>query len=166
VEAALERNHRRALRVRARELDRVLDCFRARVEERCLRRAAERRDRDQPFGERHVRLVRDDREIRVEVLRGLLLDRFDDSRVRVADVQAADAAREVDERVAVDVGQRRAFTVLDHDRQEDRQRIGDDTRLSLEDRLRSRAWNAGFQLDRLGRRHRGEDTSATGRLDS
>ncbi len=44
-----------------------------------------------------VDLVRDDREVGVEEARGLLLHRRDDARVGVADVQAADAAREVDE---------------------------------------------------------------------
>ena len=65
-------------------------------------------DRDQPLGELDVDLVRDDREVRVREARQLLLRGLDDLRVRVADVEAADAAREVDERVAVDVGERRA----------------------------------------------------------
>ncbi len=137
VERALERDHRRTLRVRARELDRVLDRFRAGVEERRLRGAGERRDREQPLGERDVHLVRDDREVGVEEARGLLLHGLDDVRMRVADVQAADAAGEVEERVAVDVGQRRAPRALgDDDRQVHRERIGDDALLPLEDRLR------------------------------
>ena len=55
VEAALEADHRRPLRVRARELDRVLDRLRAGVEERRLHRPGDRRGRDEPLGERHVR---------------------------------------------------------------------------------------------------------------
>src|SRR4030095_16064159 len=43
VEAALEPDHGRAAGVRARELDRVLDGLGARVEERRLRRLAQRR---------------------------------------------------------------------------------------------------------------------------
>ena len=43
-----------------------------------------------------VDLVRDDREVGVEEARGLLLDGLDDVRMRVADVQAADAAGEVE----------------------------------------------------------------------
>jgi hypothetical protein len=46
----------------------------------------------------------------------LLLRGLDDARVRVADVEAADSAREVDERVAVDVGDRGAAALRDHDR--------------------------------------------------
>ena len=108
VEGALEGDHGRPLRVRAGELDRVLDRLGAGVEERRLGGAGDRRDRDQPLGELDVDLVRDDREVGVREARELLLRRLDDARVRVADVQAADAAGEVDERVAVDVGERRA----------------------------------------------------------
>ena len=107
VEASLEADHGGPLRVAARELDGVLDGLGAGVEERRLRRAGERRDRGQALGVLDVDLVRDDREVGVEEARGLLLHRRDDARVRVADVEAADAAREVDERVAVDVGEQR-----------------------------------------------------------
>ena len=64
--------------------------------------------RKQPFGELDVRLVRDDREIGVNEAGHLLGRGFEDARVCVAHVQAADATREVDEDVAVDVGERRA----------------------------------------------------------
>ena len=94
------------LRVRARELDRVLDRLRAGVEERRLRRPGDRRPLEQPLGERDVELVRHDREVGVGEALELLLRGGDDLRVRVADVEAADAAGEVDEGVAVDVGER------------------------------------------------------------
>ena len=50
----------------------------------------------------------------------------------VPDVQAADTACEVDEGVAVDVGQRGALTALDHNREGERQRLGDDPLFPLE----------------------------------
>jgi hypothetical protein len=65
----------------------------------------------------------------------LLLRRRDDLRMRMADVQAADAAGEVDERVAVDVGERRAPALPDHDRHEDRQGRGDDPILARQNLL-------------------------------
>ena len=133
VERALEADHRRTTGVGARELHCVLDRLRASVEERRLPRPAERREREQPLGDVDVDLVRDDGEVGVEEPRRLLLHRLDDVRVRVPDVEAADAAGEVDERVAVDVGQRRATRLLDDDRQEDRQRLGNDPLLALED---------------------------------
>ena len=91
----------------------------------------------------------------MEELRRLLLHRLDDARVGMADVEAADSAGEVDERVAVDVGERRALAALDHDRQVDRERVRDHAVLALEDLLRARARDRGSELDRLGRRHHG-----------
>ena len=52
VEGALEADHRRPAGVGARELDAVLDRLGAGVEEGRLRRPAERREREQPLGER------------------------------------------------------------------------------------------------------------------
>ena len=106
MERALERDHRRAAGVEPRELDGVLDRLGARVEERRLRGPAERREREQALGERRVDLVGHDREVGVREALELLLGRGDDMRVGVADVEAADAAGEVDEDVAVDVGER------------------------------------------------------------
>ena len=148
VEPALEADHGRPARVAARELDGVLDGLGARVEERGLRRAGERSERRQPLGVLDVDLVRDDREVGVEEARGLLLHRRDDARVGVADGEAADAAREVDEAVAVDVGHGRAAPVRDHDRQVEAERIGDDALLPLGDLARARAWDLGAKLDR------------------
>ena len=148
VEPALEADHGRPARVAARELDRVLDGLGAGVEERGLRRAGERRDRRQPLGVLDVDLVRDDREVGVEEARGLLLHRRDDARVRVADGEAADAAREVDEAVAVDVGDDRAAAVRDHDRQVEAERVGDDALLPLGDLAGARARDLGAKLDR------------------
>ena len=97
MEPSFEADHRGPLRVAARELDRVLDGLGAGVEERRLGRAGERRDRGEPLGVLDVDLVRDDREVGVEEARGLLLHRRDDARMRMADIEAADAAGEVDE---------------------------------------------------------------------
>ena len=133
VEAALERDHGRPLRVCARELHGVLDRLGAGVEERGLRRRRDRRQRAEPLGELDVDLVRHDREVGVREELHLLLGRRDDARVRVADREAADAAREVDERVAVDVGERRAAALGYDDRHVDGERLGDDPLLARED---------------------------------
>ena len=153
MEGPLERDHAGPLRVRARELDRVLDRLGAGVEEGRLRRARERRDRDQPLGELDVDLVRHDREVRVREARELLLRGFDDSRVRVPDVQAADAAGEVDERIAVDVCDRRAAALRREDGMDERKRSGDHALLALGDLARARAGELGSNLDRLGHGH-------------
>jgi hypothetical protein len=93
----------------------------------------------------------------------LLLRRLDDARVRVAHVQAADAAREVDEGVAVDVGDRRAASLGDHDRHVDRERVGDDALLALEDRLGVRPRDGRPKLDHAGHCHRNEGNARPGR---
>ena len=105
------------------------------------------------LGEADVDLVGDDREIGVAEALELLLGGFDDARVRVADVQAADAAGEIDERVAVDVGEPRALAPLDHDRKVERERVGDNALLPLDDLAGAGAGNLGAEVDRLGRRH-------------
>ena len=80
----------------------------------------------EPLGERDVDLVGDDREVGVAEALELLLRRRDDVGMRVADVEGADAAREVDERVAVDVGERHAARRLGDDREGQRERARDD----------------------------------------
>ena len=153
MEASLEADHRGPLRVGARKLDSVLDGFRAGVEERGFCGAGDRRGLDQTLGERDVRLVGDDREVGMEELRGLFLHCIDDARMRMADVQAADASGEVEERVPVDVRQRRALAPLDHHGQIDGQRIRDHAVLPVEDLLRAGARDPRLELDRLRRRH-------------
>ena len=153
MEAAVESDHRRTLRVRARELDRVLDRLGARVEEADAELARDRSQRDQSFGEAHIVLVRNDREVRVRKAGHLLLGRFDHARVRVADVHTTDTTGKVDEGIAVHVGDRRAVALGDHERQVDRERVRDDPLLALEDLLAARARNVCPHLNRSRRRH-------------
>src|SRR5581483_11856318 len=61
---------------------------------------------EQPLRQLRIHLVRDDRVVGMEEALELLLGRRDEPRVRVPDVEAADAAGEVDEDVAVQVGER------------------------------------------------------------
>jgi hypothetical protein len=71
----------------------------------------------------------------------------------VADVQAADAACEVDEGVPVDVGEGRALPALDHDGDVDGEGVGNHAFFALEDLAGPGARDVGAQLDALGRRH-------------
>ena len=71
-----------------------------------------------------------------------------DGGVRVADVQAADAARPVEERVAVDVGDDTAVAVVDDERREERLGVGDHALLARDDRARLRARKLRAQIDR------------------
>ena len=153
MERALERDHALALRVEPRELDRVLDRLGARVEERAARLAADRRQRAEPLGELDVALVRNDREVRVEEAVDLLGDRRDDAGMVVADVRHADAADEIDERVAVDVRDRRSAGAIGDDRLVNDERMRDGTLLAREDLAAARARNLRPDLDHAGRRH-------------
>ena len=124
MEAALEAHHRGAARRRAGELHRVLHGLRPCVEEGCLAVAAAG-DVDEAFGQLDVGLVRDHREVGVRDLGSLPLHRLDDLRVRIAHQLAAEAAREVHPRVAVDVGEPGALAVVDDGRDMDVQRVAD-----------------------------------------
>src|SRR5581483_360349 len=154
VEGALEGDHRGPLRGRARELDRVLDRLGARVEEGRLLRAGDRSQREQALGKRHVQLVRQHREVGVQESLRLLLDRLEHARVAVADGQAADAAHEVDEGVAVDVGDGRSGSTGDDNRRVHRQGVRHHPPLAREDLPRAGAGNLRPQVDRACRRHR------------
>jgi len=71
----------------------------------------------------------------------------------MADVHHSDAADEVDERVAIDVRDRRSVRFRGYDRRVHEKRTRDGVRLAFENLSRARAWNLGAELDDSGRRH-------------
>src|SRR5690606_19730183 len=89
--------------VLAGDLDRVLDCLCARVEQCALLREVARGEPVERFGDLDVRLVGRDHETGVRELRRLGRYCGCDLGMRVADGGDGDAAAEVDERVAVSV---------------------------------------------------------------
>jgi hypothetical protein len=153
VEGPLEADHRVAPGEGARELDRVLDGLGAGVEERRLRRAGERRKCEQTLREVCVHLVRDDREVGMRELLELLLRGGDDVRVRVPDVQAADPTGEIDEDVAVDIGDRRATRLCRNNREGDRKRRGDARGEALEHGGAAWSGHGGLEANRPGGGH-------------
>ena len=153
VEASLEGDHAPPARVGAGELDRVLDRLGAGVEEAGAHLARDRGQLDQALSQADVVLVRDDREVGVGEALGLLAHRLDHPRMRVADVHAADASREVDERVPVDVGEKRAARLRDHERQVDGERLRDHPLLAGENLGAARAGNVCLEVDCPGRSH-------------
>ena len=116
VECPQERDDVRPLRGEPGELDRRLDDLGARVAEVDARAPRDRRDPGELAA--HLRVDRqvEVRRAEVDQLRGLLLDRRDDLRVRVAGRVDRDAGGEVEEQVAVDVLDRQAVTADRHDR--------------------------------------------------
>src|SRR5215203_6884521 len=104
VEGVLESEHRRTPRIVAGYLGRVLDRLGPGVdEERTLLRVA-RHQRVQLLGQLQIALILGDVEAAVGEPLGLLLYRLDHPGVRVPYVHHPDAATEVYERVAVDIG--------------------------------------------------------------
>src|SRR5262249_19799057 len=69
------------------------------------------------------------------------------------DVQAADTAAEVDERVPVDVRDRGALATLGDDRQVHGERVGDDALLAGEHLAGARARDLRLKADSAGRGH-------------
>ena len=106
----------------------------------------------EPLGELHVALVRDNREIGVQEAIGLLGDRLDDARVVVTDVRHPDPSDEIDEGVAVDVGDRRAACTIGDDRLVDDERSRDRDTFALEDLSAPRDRNLRPDLDHAGGR--------------
>ena len=115
VEAGIEGQHRGPPGGAARDLDRVLDRLGAAGEERRLGRAGNRDDLAQLARQRHVRLVGRHHETGVLELLHLRARAVQHARRRVTRVQAADAAAEVEELVAVDVDEQRPFSALEED---------------------------------------------------
>ena len=160
VERALERDHAWAPRVEPGELDGVLDRLRARVEEGRPGLALDGDEPPETLRELDVQLVRDNCEIDVNQALSLLLDRLDDTRMPVADVRDPDATDEVDERVAVDVGDRRAARLGGDDRDVHDERPRDRSGLAFEDLARTRPGNLRPELDHASRRHPPQRTRA------
>ena len=149
MERVREREHGGPAGRGARDLDGVLDRLGAGVEERGLDRSADRRPRRQPLGELDVRVVRDDREVGVQEAVDLRVHALGDRGVRVSDRQAADAACEVEEGVAVDVGEGRARGALDEDRDDERLGACHDGFLARDPVARDRAWDLSSDPDRM-----------------
>ena len=153
MEPCVERDHGRAAGRDSCDLDRILDCLGARVEERGSRRAGERDDPTEPLGELDVHGVRHDREVGVDELGRLLLDRLDDARVAVAHVADTDAAGEVDERVAVDVRDRRVQSLGSEHRQVHPEGLRNGALAAHEELSGAGPGDLRADLDRPRRRH-------------
>ena len=153
MERALEGDHTLPLRIEACELDRILDRLGAGVEEGGACLAGDRRERTEPLRKLDVALVRDDGEVRVQETVRLLGDGLDHARMVVADVRDADATDEVDERVAVDVRDRRTAGAVRDDRLVNDQRPRDRMPLAFQDLSATRPGDLRSNLDHARRRH-------------
>ncbi len=167
VEALVERDDRVAIGRVARDLDRVLDGLGARVDEQRLLREGARVQRADAPADLDVRLVHRDREALVHVALGLFLHRSHDRLGRVAAVERADSADEVDVLPPVDVGQAGAVRSRDEDRRRRHSAgyvfvlgRGEPGRLALRGLVDSHADDTSDCRTRRGRRSRDEWTLA------
>ena len=109
VEGVFEADDRGTLGVGTCDFHGVFDGFGAGVEQDCFLREISRRERVQLFGDGDVAFVRRDGEAEMQKLLELSLIAAVTRGGLVADVEAADAAGEIDVAIAVDVGERGAF---------------------------------------------------------
>ena len=150
VESVLEAENRLSPGEVARHLHRVLDRLGAAVDEEGALLVGAGRHAVEPFGELDVGLVRGHRETHVGEPVELLADRLDHAGVPVTGVDHADAAAEVDEAVAVGVGQDGSLGVDDGDRRHGWDASGDRLRAASQEGAAVGAGDLGVQMDDAG----------------
>src|SRR5215208_3546058 len=119
VEGVLEGDHRGTPRVVARDLDRVLDRLGPVVDEERALLGTTGDQSVEPLGQLYVALVLGDVEAGVGKPLGLLLDCLDHPGICVPDVHHPDAAAEVYEGVAVDIGEQGPLRFIGEHRRRD-----------------------------------------------
>ncbi|KAG0927306.1 hypothetical protein G6F31_018098 [Rhizopus arrhizus] len=107
MKGAFECHHRLPARRAPRHLDRVFHGFRARRLQHGLLGPVAGHQNDQRFGHFDIARVHDDVEAGVQIAFGLCLHRRNHLGMGVPHVQGADATGEIDEGIAIQVGQRR-----------------------------------------------------------
>ncbi len=143
--SVIKGDHRLPPGARTCDLDRVLDGFGPRVEQRRPLGEGTRGERGELLADRDVGLVRREHEAGVRVPRHVLLHSGDDVRGGVADADYSDAGPEVDEGVAVKVDDHSAAGAVDEDGQGGADAAGDGgvpPRLQLQ---RPRSRHAGHE---------------------
>src|SRR5882724_7302272 len=113
VKGVFETDHGRTFRVGSRDLDGVLDAFRAAIEEKGFFARWTWSQRVEPFGQAHIALVRRHHKTSVEEARRLRADSADNFRRAVAGIDASDTTGEINEPVAVHIFEQRAFVSPD-----------------------------------------------------
>ena len=116
VERVLEANHRLTLRIRARKLDRVLHRLRPGAGEKRLLGKIPRRPRIEPLGHFDVALVSHHIDARVEKFIRLRLGRRHDGRLAMPEIRHPDPAGKIQERIAVQIRNRRPLRPFRHNR--------------------------------------------------
>ena len=147
MERVLEADDGLPAGVGARDLDRVLDCFRAAVDEDRALVVRAGRDRVEALGQRDIRLVGHDGKADVREVIQLRVHGADHVRVAVAHIDHTDPTGEIDQVVAIGVGQDRAIGLDDRDRSGGGHTAGDRACAPGHQRIAGRTGHRGLQID-------------------
>ena len=115
VEGVFEANHSGTLGVSTGDLDHILDGFRAGIDEKGLLGEVAGADAVHTLGQGNVVFIRRDLSASVQEPVYLLMNRRGDGGMAMSRIEAANAAGEVDEDVAVNVFNQRALSLVDVD---------------------------------------------------
>ncbi len=148
MEGVLETDHRLALGVSTRELDRVLHGFGARVGEKCFLRKIPRCTFVQPLGHCDVTLIGDHIDARVEKLVRLRFGRGDDRWLAMPEIGHPDPAGKIEKSVPVDIGDGRSACLRRHDGRSMERTRRDMFRTIGKNRLAPRSRHRRFEADR------------------
>ena len=147
VERVFKRDDAGTLGKSARDLDGIFDCLGSAVHEDRLLRKLPRSHFIHALGEPNVALIRRHLHAGVEESVELIFHRADDRFLAMADVQAADAAGEVEVAVAIDVFKPGIFGFGNIDGRAVRKPAGHSFRAALGQGLRLRARNLRAELN-------------------
>ena len=115
VKRVLKADDRLPLRVRPRNLDRILDRFRARVHKQGFLRTPARRQRIQLLADRNVAFIGQHVKAGMQEAIKLATHRVNHRRSAMSGIEAADAAGKIDQAVAVNIFDDRSFSLGNKD---------------------------------------------------
>src|SRR5204863_6592522 len=115
MKGILEAQDRGTLGVAAGNLDRVLDCFGSGIHEEGFLRKIAGSNGVHSFRQPYIALIRHDVKAGVQESPQLLLHGVDDFWSAMSSIQASNAAREIDQAIAVDIFDHRSVSLCDED---------------------------------------------------
>jgi hypothetical protein len=150
VETVLKAHHSLPAGIMSRHFDCVFDGLGSAVHQKRPLRVTTGSDTVEPLGELDIGLVGSHWKAHMGKLVELALDRVDHLGVPVTRVHHADASAEVDEPVAVNVGQHRAFGMRHRHRSDGRHPAGDCLGAALEERATPGSGDFGLEMNDAG----------------
>ena len=147
MERIFESNNARPLRISARDLHRVLDSFRATIDEDRLLRELARSNFVHPLSKADVALIGRDLYAGVQEAVELIFHCINDFVAAMADIEAADTSSKVEVAIAVDIFEPGPFGLGNINRRAMRKPARHGLRAALRQGLRLRARNYSAELN-------------------